>query len=204
VQGEAMMIRKTLRSLSLFVAVVSASAAVNAQSNLLRNPDADQGEQSWRAFGDSEIETTTTKDTYFVVRNGGYFLQDVEFPKDAAGKYIVFIGRGASERVNPDGAITGLPYLYGYMMQPPAAGKNEILSYLQGQQMLAQTSVRDDWVTMWGIFEVPEGTTKVRFFLNQALRAGVPHNGSAARFDHLGLYLFATRKEAQAFVREYQ
>ena len=198
------MFRKTLRSLSLFVAIVSASAAVNAQSNLLQNPDADQGGQSWRAFGESEIETTTTKETHFLVRNGGYFTQDVELPKDAAGKYIVFIGLGASERTNPDGAITGLPYLYGYLMQPPAPGQKEILSYLQGQNMLAQTSIQNEWVTMWGIFDVPVGTTKVRFFLSQALRAGVPHNGSAARFDHLGLYLFATQKEAHAFVRQYQ
>ena len=123
---------------------------------------------------------------------------------DAAGKYIVFIGHGASERINPDGAITGLPYLYGYLMRPPVPGEKEILAYLQGQQMLAQTNVQNEWVTMWGIFEVPAGTTTVRFFLNQALRAGVPHNGSAARFDHLGLYLFATRKEAQTFVRQYQ
>lgn len=199
-----MMFRKTLRSFSLFVAVVSASAAVNAQSNLLQNPDADRGGQSWHAFGESEIETTTTKETHFLVRNGGYFVQDVELPKDAAGKYILFIGLGASERINPDGAITDLPCLYGYLMQPALPGQKEILSYLQGQQMLAATSAQDEWVTMWGIFEVPEGTTKVRFFLNQALRAGLPHNGSAARFDHLGLYLFATRKEAQAFVRQYQ
>ncbi|HEU4434017.1 MAG TPA: hypothetical protein VFR51_11610 [Pyrinomonadaceae bacterium] len=198
------MFRKTLRSLSLFVVVVSVSAAVNAQSNLLQNPDADRGGQSWRALGESEIETTTTNETHFLVRNGGYFLQDVELPKDAAGKYILFIGHGASERINADGAITGLPYLYGYLMRPPVPGEKEILAYLQGQQMLAQTNIQDEWVTMWGIFEVPEGTTKVRFFLNQALRAGVPHNGSAARFDHLGLYLFATRKEAQRFVREYQ
>lgn len=185
---------------SLFFAVLF---AVNAQSqNLLQNPNADLGAQSWRAFGETAIETTTTNDAHFVVRNGGYFFQDVELPKDAGGQYLVLIGRGAGERVNSDGAITGSPYLYGYMMQPPSADRKEILEYLQGQRMLAQTTVRDEWLSMWGIFEVPEGTTKVRFFLNQALRAGVPHDGSAARFDNLGLYLFSTRKQAQEFVRE--
>jgi len=53
---------------------------------------------------------------------------------------------------------------------------------------------------MWGIFRVPDGTGAVRFFLNQALRNSVPHNGSAARFDDVGLYLFPTEKAARSFV----
>lgn len=199
------MIPKMSISLIVLLMLVSAGTFGNAQSaNLLQNPNADQGGQSWRAFGEAAIESTTTNDAHFVVRNGGYFFQDVELPKDAAGQYLVLIGRGAGDRVNPDGAITGSPYLYGYMMQPPGPDRKEILEYLQGQRMLAQTTAMDEWANMWGIFEVPEGTTKVRFFLNQALRAGAPHNGSAARFDNLGLYLFATRKDAQAFVRQYQ
>lgn len=199
------MIPKMSISLIVLLMLVSAGTFGNAQSaNLLQNPNADQGGRSWRAFGEAAIESTTTNDAHFVVRNGGYFFQDVELPKDAAGQYLVLIGRGAGDRVNPDGAITGSPYLHGYMMQPPGPDRKEILEYLQGQRLLAQTTAMDEWANMWGIFEVPEGTTKVRFFLNQALRAGAPHNGSAARFDNLGLYLFATRKDAQAFVRQYQ
>jgi len=56
---------------------------------------------------------------------------------------------------------------------------------------------------MWGIFKVPERTKRIRFFLSQASRRGVPHNGSAARFDNLGLYLFSTKQDAEAFVNEY-
>lgn len=196
---------KMSMQLIVFLVLVGANTLANAQSaNLLQNPNADQDGQSWRAFGETAIESTTTNDAHFVVRNGGYFIQDVELPKGASGQYLVLLGRGAGERVNPDGAITGSPYLYGYMMQPPGPDRKEILEYLQGQRMFAQTTATDEWTNMWGIFEVPAGTTKVRFFLNQALRAGVPHNGSAARFDNLGLYLFATRKDAQAFVRQYQ
>jgi hypothetical protein len=69
--------------------------------------------------------------------------------------------------------------------------------------MRADTKIKDEWVDMWGIFPVPERTKRIRFFLNQALRRGVPHNGSAARFDNLGLYLFATKEDAQAFVNQY-
>ena len=37
-------------------------------------------------------------------------------PTGAVGQYVVMIGRAASERINSDGAITGLPSLYGFMM----------------------------------------------------------------------------------------
>ncbi len=58
----------------------------------------------------------------------------------------------------------------------------------------------NEWVQLSGIFKVPEGANTIRFLLRQAERKGVPHNGSAARFDDLGLYLFATKEEAESFV----
>jgi hypothetical protein len=41
-------------------------------------------------------------------------------------------------------------------------------------------------------------------WLYQGLRNGVPHNGSAARFDNVGLYIFTAKEDAEAFVRQYQ
>lgn len=194
---------KTFSTL-IFVFVCAGSLVKAQPRNLLENPDADYGVQSWSGFGDASVDGVSEKNPHFVVRNGGYFFQDVELPVNSAGQFVLFIGRGASERVNADGAITGLPYLYGYMMRTVRPPGNDILDYLQGQQMRAQPRGENEWVVMWGVFEVPAGTTRVRFFLNQALRAGVPHNGSAARFDDLGIYLFATRDEAQAFVSQYR
>jgi hypothetical protein len=69
--------------------------------------------------------------------------------------------------------------------------------------MLSSAKYKDEWVDMWGIFLVPKGTRKIRFFLNYASRSGVPHNGSAAAFDNLGLYLFPKKEDAQAFVGGY-
>jgi hypothetical protein len=199
-----MIVRKTFQLLILVSACVSGAVLANAQArNLLENPNASLGTDFWTAFGEASIDSTTGDNLCFVVRNGGYFLQDVLLPDDAAGQYAVLIGRGASERINEDGAITGLPYLYGYMMEHGSTKSGKVLAYLQGQQMLAGTNIRDEWVAMSGIFPVPEGTKKIRFFLNQALRQGVPHNGSAARFDDLGLYLFSSKQEAEAFVRQY-
>ena len=85
------------------------------------------------------------------------------------------------------------------MMPEVSPREGRILAYLQGQNMLASPTRENESVTMWGIFRVPEGTGAIRFFLNQALRNGVPHNGSAARFDDVGLYLFATEADACAF-----
>jgi len=188
------------RLATVFVTLLIVAGATHAQStNLLRNPDADQGAASWRAFENARVEGTSTRDFCFVVRDGGSFLQDVELPDGSAGMYAVLIGRGSTERINANGAITGLPNLYGYMIETSNA-KDRILEYLQGQQMLARPNVTDVWVTMWGVFKVPEKATKIRFFLNHAMREGVPHDGSAARFDNVGLYLFATRAEAEAFV----
>ena len=183
------------RSLPLLIALLSLSAVCHAQSpNLLKNPNADQQTASWRAFKDATVE-----DSRFVVRNGGYFLQDVELPDDAVGQYAVLVGRGSSDWIDPAGTLTGMPYLYGYMM----VYEDRILAYLQGQYMLAGPTTINEWSTMWGIFEVPQGTKRIRFFLMQGLHKNVRHNGSAARFDDLGLYLFATHKEAKAFATQY-
>lgn len=183
------------KSLPLLIALLSLSAICNAQSpNLLKNPNADQQTASWRVFKDATVE-----DSRFVVRNGGYFLQDVELPDDAVGQYAVLVGRGSSDWIDPNGTITDRPYLYGYMM----VKEDRILDYLQGQYMQAPPTTINEWSTMWGIFQVPVGTKRIRFFLMHGLHKDVPHSGHAARFDDLGLYLFATHKEARDFATQY-
>lgn len=192
------MMNQLVRLVVLSLTIIANATLISGQTNLLKNPNADLQSQFWRAYGQATVETCATGNPCFVVRNGGYFLQDVALPDGAVGQYALFNGRGASERINSDGAITGLPYLYGYMMLADPHGR--ILDYLQGQNMLANPSRENEWVTMSGIFRVPDGTKTIRFFLNQALRNGVPHNGSAARFDDVGLYLFATEQDAHSFV----
>ena len=188
-------LRVSLPFLLLCLAAVTADAQTE---NLLQNPKADLEAQHWRAFGQAAVEEVDGN-RRFVVRNGGYFVQDVELPEGAAGQYAVFVGVGASDRINSDGAITGLPYLYGYMLTPGEPEAGRVLAYLQGHRMLCSATFVGEWAKMWGVFRVPEGTGRIRFFLNQASRRGVPQNGSAARFDDLGLYLFPTRAEAAHF-----
>jgi len=168
-------------------------------TNLLQNPNADGGSQSWQKRGEATIEEAAPGDPCFVVRNHGSFSQGIAL-REAMGQYVLLIGRVSSERINPDGAITGLPYLYGMMLNED--GKR-INAYLQGQQMLCSAKTANEWVPAWGIFEVPAATSRLLFSLSQAERQGVPQNGSAAKFDDLGLHLFPAKEEAMAFVDQY-
>ncbi len=166
--------------------------------NLLLNPDATENSAHWTPSGDAIVESAAGHDSCFSLRNQGSFHQDILLPPKAEGKYAVLLGLASSERINPDGAITGLPYLYGYMMSD-----SYILSYLQGQKALGSEKVTNKWGPVYGIYMVPPGTTMIRFFLNQAERKGVPQNGSAARFDDLGLYILPTTPEAVRFVQDH-
>jgi hypothetical protein len=164
--------------------------------NLLHNPSASLSFDGWRADGDAQVEQIEGN-PIFVVRNHGSFHQLVVLPGDSAGKFVVFLGLGSSERINSDGTITGLPYLYGLMAN---ADGTRFLAHLQGQGMRATPVEPNTWVKMWGVFRIPSGTAQVWFSLNQAERSGVPQNGSAARFDDLGFYLFSAEDDAKAFV----
>ncbi len=189
-----------LISVYLITAICLLSSALNISAqptNLLLNPKADEDTKYWRMSGDAKIEQTSSGEVFFVVRNSGSFGQEVELDADAVGKFALFLGRASSERINRDGSITGLPYIYGYMI---GTTDGRILSYLQGQRMRLDGRSENDWGPVWGIFPIPPDTRRIVFFLNQAQRRGSPQNGSAARFDDLGLYLFPTEKEARAFV----
>ena len=173
--------------------IVFAASTAHAQPyNFLLN-------QSWQSKGDATIEKIE-ENNCFVVRNGGSFHQEVALPGDAAGQFIVFLGQGSSERIHSDKSITDLPYLYGHILDTGIKRNERILSYLQG--MLGRSSGTKDWVTMSGIFKVPENASRVRFFLNQASARGMEHDGSAARFFDVGMYLFPTEEGAKLFVED--
>ena len=198
---------RSILGLMVLVIVTSLPTSISSQTNLLLNPNADSNAENWRAFGQATVEEFNG-DKVFVVRDGcsggSHFLQDVNLDMSDVGKYALLIGRGSSERINADGAITGLPYLYGYMMESVNPKGGTVRAYLQGQQMRAVANQPDEWVAMYGIFRVPEGTVAISFFLQQAERKDIPQNGSAARFDNLGLYLFKTKAQALEFAKTYK
>lgn len=192
----------------LFLAVLFLGCgSVNAQTNLLLNTGAEDGTNHWQFSPQSSVENFNGQNVFVIRRTedrpSGGFGQDVTLKPADQGKFALFIGFGSSERVNVDGAITGLPYLYGYMMESTNPNGGVIKAHLQGQRMLGKSSKADEWVKMYGVFKVPDGTVGIRFFLEQASRKGVPYDGSAARFDNVGLYLFETEKQALDFARVF-
>jgi hypothetical protein len=184
--------------LSALVTVAFAQAPPGiAPRNLLDNPTAGRSLQGWTPFGDAVI-ASCDGDPCFVLRNRGSLRQSVALPADAGGKFLVIIGSGWTERLDAR-AITGLPSLYALVSQGA-----RISAHFQGQQMLARPSATGEWVPLFGIFEVPAGGGTLRLQASLAEGLGVPQNGSAARFDDLGCYLFASSEEARAFVAAWK
>jgi len=160
--------------------------------NFLRNPDASQGSRRWNAFGNATIEDVASG-SCFVLRGGGRFTQVVSISEGNEDLHVVMLGRVMSEHVHPDAIITDRPYLYGLAMNE--AGR--ILGYLQGQTMRGRGPSPHRWETAYGIFHVPEGTTRIQFELRQGLRNGVPYTGAGARFDDLALYVATSESSAR-------
>ena len=195
------MLRQIIRFTSVLFWLALPTTLASAQTiNLLQNPKGDDKTNSWQPYGQATVEQSEDGNWRFVVRNTGHFYQDIPLPEGDTGKYALLIGRVCSERINPDGAITGLPSLYGYMMDKVGSEGSQILAYLQGQRMLCWARTKNEWVTAWGVFQVPVGTRAIRFFLSQAERKDVPQNGSA---DDLGLFLFSTEEDARAYAQMY-
>ena len=69
--------------------------------------------------------------------------------------------------------------------------------------MLGRPDRPGQWMTMSGMFAIPAGTSTVSIQLNQGEGRGVPQNGSAARFDDLGCFIFASEASAKAFVTKW-
>ena len=183
------------------VAATTAAVAMQAQhpQNLVRNGDASAGLNEWDSRGAVTIEGTGPQ-THFVIRNEGRLTQVIDLSPSATRHFVAVVGRGASDRVNENGSITGLPTLYGLFGD--TSGKY-FLGYLTNQQMLARPRRAGDWVLMSGAFEVPDGTRRLFLHLNQASRRGDAQNGSAARFDDIGVFLFPTEAQARALIADW-
>lgn len=72
------MAKRLLGWTTLLLSFSLTAPLTNGQSrNLLQNPNADLGAEYWRTTGEATVETTTGSNLCFVVRNGGYFYQDM-------------------------------------------------------------------------------------------------------------------------------
>ena len=72
------------------------------------------------------------------VRRPGSFTQAVSLPSSAGGLYAVLLGLGQSDRINTDGSITGMPYLYATVFS--ADGKRILAVLARRQQPGAEVA----------------------------------------------------------------
>ena len=193
-------------ALAALFAVVLATASPSTAGwqpqppqNLVQNPNATEDYRDWQARNDAAVEPCDG-DPCFVVRNFGIFGQRVELPPGSVGQFLVMIGAGTAERVRPNKVITGLPSLYGQVIADDA---RRIVAYLQGDFTLGWVPKPSVWVKLWGIFRIPVDAKTVALSLNQAQGAGAPPDGTAARFDDIGLYILPTELEAKNFVNAW-
>jgi hypothetical protein len=189
-----------IKAAGILTVLVAIAAPQSATENLI-NGDARRGAQGWTSYGDATIETFQGVPS-FTVRQAASFSQEVMLVDRAAGMYaaMAMVGQGQSDRINSDGSITDLPYLYATIARED---RKRFLAYWQGQNMLARPASSTQWVPMSGVFRIPEGARYVYVLLGQAERKGSPHDGSAARFADVRLHLFPSEGEARAFVDRY-
>jgi hypothetical protein len=183
---------------ALLLITYSFAAETRAQTaNLLRNPAAAEGTRYWRTFKGAAVEEWNGE-RVFVLRDGGYFIQDVILSKGSVGKYAVFTASGPGDAEG--GAARAVPpCLSGYMMNAGAADGGRIYAYLNGQRMCHTAGAADGSGRAWGIFRVPEGTERIRFFIQQP-RQGGEQIGAASLVKSVGLHLFSSEAEARTFV----
>ncbi|MGI8785991.1 MAG: hypothetical protein ACR2L2_20350 [Acidobacteriota bacterium] len=118
--------------LALCFLASNASSAFGQAQNLPRSQNGDDGTRHWRATGNAALEESGSANPIFVVRHGSSFALNGLLRADAVGQFAVLMAWASSERINADGSITDLPYLYGYMQN---SRDGRIYAYLQGQRI---------------------------------------------------------------------
>ena len=94
----------------------------------MKNPNGDDGLQSWRAFGNASVVDCSTGKC-FSIHEDGFILQDVSVDESAVGMFAILIGFASIEDVKAlleprasklAGAIAGRA-LYDGRLDPTAA-----------------------------------------------------------------------------------
>lgn len=169
----------------------------------------------WRSFGQG-----TNSDPLFEIRQkditnpNAHFMKDISVAEEYAGQVAVLISYTNAEKLQSNvygtkkSDITGLPYVYGYFfdMKEHKNGRvmEHVSQYLQGPTMRHQGACDNEWKVSYGLFEIPKGTLKTRFFLKQASRRGTEKDGRAAWFYKPNLLIVPTMADAKKVVDEYQ
>jgi WD40 repeat protein len=173
-----------------------ATVELLGEPNLLANPAASQGGADWRQSGNAEIEPCATGNPCFVTRYDGEFVGNARLPADAEGRFLLLLGRANAERVHPAGSQdqTGEAYIHGFgEAKAGMAGE-----HYGADTLKTSTHEPDRWSTLWGVFPIGPGIRRVHFEIRQA-DGHSAKDGSASRFDDLGVFVFDSPEQARTF-----
>lgn len=173
--------------------------AFEKRPNLVKNPSANRGTRDWQPEGEAAVDRTDDGDPYFSVRNGGTFRQVVDV-SGSTGRTLLVVAFAAGERIDAGGDRTGLPLLSGELAS--AEDDRDVTARLTAKTLLHAVKTPGEWGVVWGAVRIPVGTRSLRLFLGQA-QGSAAHDGSAAWFDDVGVFLFDSDEEARAFVPRY-
>jgi hypothetical protein len=167
--------------------------------NHLSNPTGEDELESWTSSGEvsiAEDEDTVSFRTADRLDERAYLYQDVSIANAGSENYLCLISTVYGE---PDSAaITELPYVYGYLLDRD----ENIVTYLQQDTCIHDGSA-DDWIIVYGIFEVPESARSARVVLKQAYQDGTPPAGEYARFRDADIRVFGSQEEAERHLDVY-
>jgi ketosteroid isomerase-like protein len=178
-----------------------ASVEVLGETNLLANPAASQGGTDWLARGNAEIETCAAGNPCFVTRYDGEFVGNASLPADAEGRFLLLLGRASAERVHPPGSRdqTGEAYIHGFgEAEAGMAGE-----HYSADTLTTETHEPGRWSTLWGVFPIGQGIRRVHFEIRQA-DGHSAKDGSASRFDDLGVFVFDSAEQARGFAERVE
>lgn len=115
-----------------------------------------------------------------------------------AGDYAVLMAYTKAENVRKDD-ITGLPNIHAYAMNE----NGKIIAYWNGQGTMHKNAKSGQWVVSSGIYKIPAGTATIRYFVEQAEKAGSAKYGDDAVFKHPVLYVVNEKADAHRLVTSY-
>ena len=167
--------------------------------NWLHNPGADESTNGWYPYKNAGAHKGPGGNNYFYVRDGHTMSQNIYIP-EGTGWYALYVGRASINRKGDEFPDNGLPHISSYMLDDNSKIKNQPF----GQQLSDyhfRHNYNDDWVPMWGIWQIDDEATRITFFMRQSNKDKSDLGDIEARFDDLGLYFFKTEKEANAFLK---
>lgn len=192
-----------MRALLLVLSLLP-QQSLSRQANLLVNGDAESGMTAWWASpSDAAVEECGARNHCLVVRNRAMFAQTIRMPAAAVGKVLVVIGFVQADRVDPAAGISDRPHLYGILWN----SQKRVAAYLKGDPSrghIHTAATSTEWQRVWLMQRVEPDSVELALTFSLGERKGSPHDGSAGRFDDLGVFIFNTEEDARAFVNSYK